>query len=290
MSGLKRPGKTWLSLTLLALAIFSTQVKAQNSSSSSQVSGNTFLEPYQSIEVSSINTGIIKKIHVKQGDFVKAGQVLVTLDSEIIEAQYQVAKARAENSGLIMAAKAERDQQSHRYNQLAALKSRGHSGVAEMKREYAMLQAAEGNLIAAREDQKIANLDALRIRAELNQRLLKTPIDGYVVSINRDVAEPVGPGAGSSNPDDPDYLVRIVQISRLKATAFLPHTDVKRIKVGSSISVASAEMNNNWSTQGTVEFISPIVFAATGLVEVRVAINNYDLSFKSGIPVQVIIP
>lgn len=255
-----------------------------------QGSGNTFLEPYESIEVSSINSGVIKTIHVKQGDFVKAGQPLITLDSEVIEAQYQVAKARAENQGQIMARKAERDQQSHRYNMLAALKTSGHSGSAELNKEHAILQAAEGNLKAAEEEQKIAALDALRILAELKQRVLVTPIDGYVVAINRDVSEPVGPGTGSRSPDAPDYLVRIVNVSKLKATAFLPYKEVKPLKVGTSLTVASTDPEDQWQTQGKIEYISPIIFAATGLVEVQIVIENSDLAFKSGVPARVLVP
>lgn len=253
------------------------------------------MEPYQSIEISSINNGVIKYIHVKEGDYVKTGAPLISLDNEVINAQYNVAKARAENQGNILAARAERDQQNHRYNQLAALKSRGVSSSAELKKEFAMLQAAEGKLIAAQEEQKIANLEALRIRAELNKLVLKTPIEGYVVSINRDVAEPVGPSNTSRNPDDPDYLVRIVQISQLKATAFLPAADVKRIKVGSTLKVMSpysggVDDKDRWETSGRVEFISPIVFAATGLVEVRIVIDNYNQTYKSGVPALVVIP
>ncbi len=276
-----------LAILSIAIAISAGAAHAQ-SSAASGASGDTFLEPYESVELSSVNTGIIESLGVKQGEYVKKDQVLMTLNSDVIQAQYQVAKARAENQGRIMTAQAEYDQQSYRYNMLASLKSRGASNTAEIKKEYAMLKAAEGNLITAQEEQKIAHLDAQRILAELSERTITSPIEGYVVSITRDVGEPVGPGQKGNDPDAADYLVRIVQVSRLKATTFLPYQSIKNLNVGSKLKVTGSDMG--WSTQGTIEFISPIIFAATGLVEVGIVIENYDLNFKSGAPAKVIVP
>ena len=216
---------------------------------------------------------------------MKKGQALIKLNSEILEAQYMVAKARAESQGRIKAAQAERDQQSHRYSLLSQLGKSSNS--AERKREYAILQAAEGNLLTAKEEARIAQLEALRIRAEINQRILKTPIEGYVVSINKDVAEPVG--VGKSDPNKPDYLVRVVKVSTLKATAFLPYKAVRHINAGDELIVAGTGLENPWRTTGKVEFVSPIIQAATGTVEVRVTIDNSDLTHKVGVPARIIV-
>lgn len=214
---------------------------------------------------------------------MKKGQALVSLNSDIIKAQYEVAKSKAESKGRIMAAQAERDQQNHRYSLVTSIGSNS----AERKKEYAILQTKEGNLVAAKEDANISRLEAMRIRAELNQRVLNSPIEGYVIKVTKDAGEPVG--QGRSDPNQADYLVRIVQISTLKATAFLPYKAVRHIKIGDKLTVASSDTEEEWRTEGKVEFVSPIIDAATGTVEVRVVIENYEMTYKSGVPAKIIV-
>ncbi len=217
---------------------------------------------------------------------MKKGQALIKLDSEVIEAQYEVARARAESKGRIMAAKAERDRQKDHYGMLSSLRSRGSVNSAELKREYAILQAAEGNYVAAQEDTRIDGLEAMRIRAELNRRILKTPIDGYVATITRDLAEPVG---FRGDREEESFLVRIVQLATLKATAFLPHQAARSIEIGDTLTLTSSDLDDTWETPATVEFVSPLIDPATGTVEVRVTVDNSDLRYRSGAPARLVV-
>ena len=66
----------------------------------------SYLEPYRSIEISAIETGIIAEIRVKEGDHVSAGDVLLLLDNEITEARLSIAKINAEGMGKLMATQA----------------------------------------------------------------------------------------------------------------------------------------------------------------------------------------
>ena len=219
---------------------------------------------------------------MKEGDYVKEGQPLIKLDSQVIEAQYEVAKARAEANGRVMAAQAERDQQNHRYSLISGI---GNS--AERKKEYAILQVTEGNLVAAKEDVKINRLEALRIRAELEQRILKSSIEGHVVTITRDIAESVT--QVRNDPDKPDYLVRVVEVKSLKATGFLPYKAVRHVKVGDSLVVASSDVEEEWKTEGVVEFVSPTIDPATGTMRIRVKIDNEQLRYRAGVPAKIIV-
>lgn len=279
-SGTKKRGRISPDRWCVAFLTFLLTAPVQGQT---KVSGDTYLEPYESIEISSTIVGVIEDIMVKEGDYVKKGQTLISLNADVIKAQYEVAKARAEAQGRIMAAQAERDQQANHYSLLSQVGANS----AEKKREYAKLQALEGNLVAAREDAKINSLDAVRIRAELNDRILKTPIDGHVVSITKDVAEPVS--INRSDPNNPDYLVRVVNIKKLRATGFLPYKAVRHITLGDKLSVTSSDVDEEWKTMGTVEFISPIIDPATGTKEIRIMIENSDLVHDSGVPARIVV-
>ncbi len=274
------PLHNFITPTLLLLCLvcsFSRATLAQG-----EVAGDTYLEPSDSREVSFIETGIIETIHVKEGDYVKKTQTLISLNKDVMTAQYEAAKARAEAKGRIMAAKAERDQQKHRYDLI-----RGIGNEPERLKELAILQTKEGNLLAAEEEAKIALLDALRIRAELNTKILTSPIEGFVIKINKDEGEAVGPG--NNDPNKPGYLIRVVKLSTLHATAFLPYKAVRSIKIGDYLTVESSDVSEMWQAPGKVFFISPIIDPATGTVEIKVQIENSEMKYKSGIPARVVV-
>lgn len=59
------------------------------------------IEPRKSVEVRAASEGMIEKIWVDRGDMVKAGQVLVTLDSGVEKAATESARYRATMQGKI---------------------------------------------------------------------------------------------------------------------------------------------------------------------------------------------
>jgi len=61
------------------------------------------IDPYQIIAVGSAVTGIIEAVHVERSDGVKAGEVLVELDSGVENAAVELAQARAGMEGDIEA-------------------------------------------------------------------------------------------------------------------------------------------------------------------------------------------
>lgn len=251
--------------------------------------GDTYLEPYHSIEISAVESGVIRQIPVKEGDRVTKGQELLRLDTEVIEAELAVAKAQAESKGRIMSAEAEYSRQQQRYEQIQTLRKRGSSNDAEEEREYATLKSLEGALITVQEDQKIAGLNAARIQAQLDRRSLRSPIDGMVAEIVKDIAEPVSAG-GSDPQNQKGYLVRVVQLEFLKATAFLPYRYVKDVKVGDKLEVEVFDLDEVRKVDGVVEFVAPVIDPATATVAVRVKIDNSEGSLASGSSARVLVP
>ncbi|KPK31992.1 MAG: hypothetical protein AMJ66_07350, partial [Betaproteobacteria bacterium SG8_40] len=64
------------------------------------------IEARQTVEIRSSVEAVIKSINVSRGDFVKKGDVLVTLESGAEEAALQLAKSRSSMQGEINAARA----------------------------------------------------------------------------------------------------------------------------------------------------------------------------------------
>lgn len=244
----------------------------------------SYLEPYRSIEISAIETGVIAEILVKEGDHVAPGDVLLLLDNEITEARLAIAKINAEGKGRLMATQAEMDIQQQRYDQLERLISSGGTNSAELSRQRATLAQAQGNHIIAEEEQKAFKLEVKQIEAELKRRVLTSPIDGIVVDITKDIAEPVSLTA--ARPDD--YLVRVVEIDRLKCIGHVPALFARGLKKGNTLRLR-VEDGEPVVVQGTVEFVSPVIDPATATVRIHLVIDNSALTLRSGATVQILL-
>ncbi|RFC48074.1 MAG: Multidrug efflux pump subunit AcrA (membrane-fusion protein) [Verrucomicrobia bacterium] len=244
----------------------------------------SYLEPYRSIEISSIETGVISEIRVKEGDHVAPGDVLLLLDNEITESRLAIARINAEGAGKLMATQAEVDLQQQRHDQLERLVTSGTSNSAELARQKALLVQAKGNHIIAQEEQKSFKLEVKQIEAELKRRVLTSPIDGIVVDISKDIAESVS--LASARPDD--YLVRVVEIDRLKCIGHVPALFARGLKKGDSLSLR-VEDGAPVVVRGAVEFVSPVIDPATATVRIQLVIDNTALTLRSGATVQILL-
>ena len=244
----------------------------------------SYLEPYRSIEISAIETGVISEIRVKEGDHVKAGDVLLLLDNEITESRLAIARINAEGAGKLMATQAEVDMQEQRFDQLQRLISSGSSNSAELARQKATLAQARGTHIIAEEEQKSFKLEVRQIEAELKRRILTSPIDGIVVDISKDIAEPVS--LGGARPDD--YLVRVVETDRLKSIGHVPAMFARGLKKGDTLSLR-VEDGAPVVVKGTVEFVSPVIDPATATVRIQLVIDNTAQTLRSGATAQILL-
>ena len=247
----------------------------------------TYLEPYRSHEMSPSESGLIREILVKEGDHVIQDQPLLKLDAETIEARLAVAMAQADNMGSIMAAESQFEVEKERYERLK--QAGGNASEYELKRQIGVMKAAEGRLTEALEQKRVFQLQADQARAELQRRILKSPIDGIVTEITKDLAEPVSP----IENDRDEYLIRIVRIDRLKAEAFLPEEWATRITKGDELEILLGDGEEEGPPKiatGTVEFISPVNDSASKTVRVKLVVENQNGFIRAGTAAQVLLP
>ncbi len=245
----------------------------------------TYLKPFQSIEMSATESGVIRAIDVAVGDEVKEGQPLMRLDTESIQAQLKVAKADASNTGEVLGAEAEYKLSQSRYTIVKGLMEKGTANEAEVERISTDMKISEGSLIAAKARLERAQLLVAQIETELDRRILRSPLDGTVVEILKEVGESVF----RTNADGDNHLLRIVQLDQLRAQAHVPFLATRGLTLGGQLQVR-LEDGNQTVSQGTIEYISPVVDPATGTVAVHLVFDNQDRKLTSGVPAKVLIP
>lgn len=277
---MERPNPAISFLTLL-LGVFTTLVSG-GEIAPGYVAVPTNLKPYQSIEISTTERGNIEEMIVKVGQEVKAGDPLMKLDAKLLEANLAIAKAQAENIGKVTAAEADRKLNQDRFDIVAKLRRSGTTNSAEYERQKALLAVSEANVIVAEEESEVAKLQLARAEAEVEKRILRSPIDGVVVDLSKDIGEAV---LGSVS----EVLAQVVEVKRLRARAHVPFQLTKQLKVGDSIQARIEDGEDTLAT-GVIEFISPLADPATGTVPVEVVFENEGTKVQSGLSAKLLVP
>ena len=231
-----------------------------------------FTEPYKTIQVASPETGILSVVSVSEGDTVQEGAPIASLDKQLHQALLSIAQTGADAQGRLNSALAEAAMRETRLEKLRILHARGHARREELDRAEADLAIAEGNVQAVREELHLKKLEYERIQVQIDRRTVRSPLNGVVITVFKDVGEFVA-------PNDP-VVVEIVQLSPLMATFMMTREEAVSLSVGQTTAVKLTEIDQQ--TAGVIEFISPATDAESGLVRVKVRIENTDSALHSG--------
>ncbi len=232
-----------------------------------------FTEPFRKIEVAASETGTVAQLLVHEGDQVARGQVLATLDNDVLEVSREIAAANVQAKGKLDSAVAERDLRETRLERLEPLLTEGHASQEEIDRAKADLAVAEANLKAAREQHQLDELESKRVAAMIERRTVRSPIDGYVLKLQKDEREFVSVGSAS--------VATVVQLDPLRAVFSLPTVNAAKLSVGNDVDLELPECGAK--IRGTVEFVAPVTEAESGTVRVKVLIDNAGGAYRSGV-------
>ena len=220
-------------------AIPTVSLDNNNSASSTQagdansVSASAVIVPLKKAELSFANVGRVKAVNVKVGDQVTAGQVLVELDTTLLEAKVKEAEANLTVAQV----------QVNYLKRVGTDEVHLESAQAEADRAQALLDSAKATLAT--------------------QSTLVAPFDGTIVSVDISPAETVVPGRVTISMGD---------LSKLQVeTKDLSERDVPRVQVGQTARVFIKPLNQEFS--GKVTDISRISSTVGGDVVFKVTID-----------------
>lgn len=143
--------KTWLLRSALVvaigtLAVFAWQKYRSSGADAGLVSGNGRIEAVE-IDIAAKTPGRIKDVLTREGDFVKAGQVVAVMDTESLDAQLRQAEAQAQQaqSSIAIASSQLNQRRAEKTATLAVLAQReAELGVANKRHDRSSTLAKEG--------------------------------------------------------------------------------------------------------------------------------------------------
>lgn len=231
-----------------------------------------FTEPFRDLDVASTDVGIVALINVKEGDRVQKDQILGTLDQTLLNATLEIADRSRNAKGRVNSAQADVRLRSERGEKLKLLLDRKLATQEEFDRSLVEKEVSEAQLLAVQEELLVRGLEYDRIQVQLEQRNVRSPIDGVVIKVHRDVGEFV-------SVNDP-VIATVVQLDPLIATYSVPSLLSKEIKP--NVEVHMLVGDGRLPAKGVVDYIAPVIDAQSGTILIKVRVPNPKNVYRSG--------
>jgi len=236
----------------IATAYSVSVVTASKQNVSERFSSIGTISAFNDVAIISETQGRVVKIYTEVGDYMKAGSVLIEVDSELKEAAYKTAKVSYE--------KAKNDMT--RFEELYKEKSISDSQIEQARWAF---QSAEAQYIVA--------------RRQLSDTKITTPISGIVTARNVNI------GSFVQGAPQATLVANVVDISRLKVKLNVAEKDVFRLKQGNKVEITTDVFPNTAFT-GTIATISAKGDDAH-TYPVEVVMDNSKQQLKAGMFAQV---
>ncbi|WP_289664400.1 efflux RND transporter periplasmic adaptor subunit [Flavobacterium panacagri] len=228
-----------------AVSVKVATVKTEDVNLGFTANGN--FAPIQELTFSAEKSGKVISVLVKEGDYVRVGQTLLTVRGDVINVNAQAAEAAFQNAKSDYA----------RYEN--AFKT---GGVTKQQLDQAKLA--------------LTNAQSNYTQAKINvgDTRVKAPINGY---INKKYVEPGSILAGMPAT----ALFDIVNVSKLKLTVTVNESQVASLKLGNTVNI-TASVYPDKTFSGKITFIAAKADASLNFpVEIEIT-NNANNDLKAG--------
>jgi RND family efflux transporter MFP subunit len=246
-----------------------------------EATGNT--AAVNSVDLVARVQGFVQAIGYKDGDFVKKGASLFTIEPDPYKLKLESAQAS------VTSAQATLTQDQAEYQRQADLVKRQVATQTNYDKALADRDTAKANLQTAQANEKQAEID-------LGYTNVTAPFDGVVSARQVSIGEYVGGGT------TPTVLATIVQLDPIYVNFNVSERDVLRVRaslartgrttadlIGIAVEVG-LQTESNYPHQGKLDYVAPTVNPSTGTLAARASLPNANEALLPGYFVRVRIP
>ena len=233
---------------------------------------NGTVSPISTVDLHPQTTSTIVKVHVKEGEFVKAGQLMFSLDNRSESANLQKAEAEVARDRATLA---DLERQYQRSMELLGQKFIAQGAVDTLKSQVEAARAAmQANIAAAR---------AISVGQSYNT--IRAPMSGRVGAID------VYPG---SLVQLSTSLATITQLDPINVAFTVPETSLAALldaQRAGKVTVQVAHRDARETIEGQLSFIDNTVDPQAGVIRVKAQFANRDTRLWPGqyVNTQVIV-
>ncbi len=209
------------------------------------------VEPNREVTVSAEVSGSIESIPLTKGNAVKAGDLLIQLNSDLIRPQVAMAEAQVR-----------RDQiQFDRMTKLVENDATPRNDLDDATTKLAVSKATLEN-----------------VTAQLNRSSIFSPISGILNSLPVDKGEYIQPGTP---------VAEIVETDTVKVVVDIPEKDVSFLTINSKTEILLDYKDRQETLKGTITFLSKLADLMTRSVRMEITVDNKQGHLHSGQIVRV---
>ncbi len=224
---------------------------------------NGTVVPLNTVEIRPQTTSLLKRVHIKEGQFVRAGELLFTLDDRNDHANLDKANAQFARD---QASLADLDRQYKRSQELVAQKfiSQGASDTLQTQ--------VEAQQALLKSDQAAVQLAKIAI----NNGAILAPMAGRVGAINVASGSLVQPAA---------VLVTLTQINPISVSFNVPESSLQGLleaQKRGAVAVKVVRTHPDKTLEGKLSFIDNAVDPVAGTIRVKAQFDNSETALWPG--------
>lgn len=198
------------------------------------------VETDQNILINAESAGIIRKIHVKEGQKVSKGQTLITIDAEILQNSINEIKTALEMA-------------DYMYNKQLALHEQGLGTEIELEQSKNQKKSLESKLKT--------------LQSQRGKTVVKAPFSGSIDQIFTHLGEMASPQAP---------LIRLVNNKNIRITANVSENHLGNINLGTGVDVVFPSLNDT-IVQTKVSYMGSYIDPVNRTFRIHVELNNNSI-------------
>ena len=233
-------------------------------------------KPSQIAELPSLVPGTILDVHVAEGDRVKKGDPLITLDDRVPKARLAAATVEANLTGALRRAQVDQKMAESRLSRLRTAMSKGAGAGFEIEEAEGAVEQTRAAVEQQQDTLKAAEANRQLAEAQLDQYTIAAPFDGIVTQIHRK--------SGAVDPSQ--LLVTVANLNALEVEMHLPSRMFGNIQTGESVKLQAGVPISN-TVNASVVSVSPIINSASNTFRCLMRIDNNQQNLPAGFSVVI---
>lgn len=194
------------------------------------------IDSEENIAVQPGMPGQVTKVNVREGDMVKAGQVLAEVDNRVIRESISQLQTNVDFAKIAF------EKQQRLWSQKIGTEIQ----FLQSKTQFESLQK---NMVT--------------LQAQLDMSRIKSPINGVVDAVNIKVGEYAAPGMMGA--------FRVVNFGKMKVIAKVADSYIGKVKLGNPVRIYLADIND--TIQGKISFVSKVVNPMTRSFDIEIGLG-----------------
>ncbi len=248
------------------------------------VSASGKIQPVNDVKISSNVSAKILELTVKEGDKVKRGQLLVSLDRTFYEANVNQNKAdllRSKSS--VSSAQASYDKAKQDYDRVKGLFDKQLASESEVQAATANLNTSKASVESAQSQVLASEAQMTQAMDNLHKTQIYAPIDGTISKLNKKLGE-IALGSQFSQ----DIIMVVANLSDMEARINIDENDVVAVNIGDTATIEVDALTESKLHGRVTEIANSATVKGTGTqeekteFEVKIALDETPITLRPG--------